>query len=174
MALFSAIRHVIAILLFPGVIVHEAAHVLLCKLFGVRVYDVRYFSIGKRMGYVEHDRSPVPLQDTLIGLGPLLINPLVGFGLGALLLNVTWRHLLQGPIYLIYCWLGLSVATMGAPSFSDVSEARHLAIWGNSAITRIVSSCLMSLALVGAIASVFLLDLVCGVAVFFAPTLIWK
>src|SRR5437762_10128220 len=68
----------IAILTFPGVIVHEAAHQLFCRLFRVAVLDVCYFRVGNPAGYVLHEIPAYPNQQIWIGIGPFLINTLVG------------------------------------------------------------------------------------------------
>ena len=173
-AIYYAVRATVATLLFPGVVVHEAAHVLFCKFFGIRVHEVRFFSIKRAIGYVHRDNGTRPIQNILIGLGPMLVNPLVGFGLGALLVEPGWRHLLQGPGYLVYCWLGVSISAMGAPSFGDVQQARQLVMYSPSAVVRGMSFGLIGIALTCAIGGLFLLDVACGAFVFFAPSLIWK
>lgn len=45
----------ISILTFPGVIVHEIAHQLFCRICGVAVLDVCYFKAGNPAGYVVHE-----------------------------------------------------------------------------------------------------------------------
>ena len=42
----------IAIVTFPGVIVHEAAHLFFCRWFKLEVYDVCFFRVGNPSGYV--------------------------------------------------------------------------------------------------------------------------
>ena len=48
---------VIAIVTFPGVIVHEAGHLFFCKLFELQVYAVCFFRVGNPAGYVVHERT---------------------------------------------------------------------------------------------------------------------
>jgi len=48
---------VIAFLTFPGVIVHEAAHLFFCKLFKLQVYDVCFLRFGNPAGYVIHEKN---------------------------------------------------------------------------------------------------------------------
>lgn len=45
----------ISIVTFPGVIVHEMAHQIFCRLCGVAVFDVCYFRFGNPSGYVVHE-----------------------------------------------------------------------------------------------------------------------
>ena len=46
---------IISILTFPGVIVHEAAHMLFCRMRGVAVLEACFFRFGNPAGYVVHD-----------------------------------------------------------------------------------------------------------------------
>lgn len=56
----------ISALTFPGVILHEWAHKLFCKRLGVKVLEVKYFQIGKKVaGYVVHE-PPYYLQTDIL------------------------------------------------------------------------------------------------------------
>jgi hypothetical protein len=76
-------RAVFYLLVFPGVILHEVAHYLACLLTGTKVFRFAPFSPRRSedgrfvLGYVRHERRPVPIQ-SIIGLAPILLNP---FGL---------------------------------------------------------------------------------------------
>jgi hypothetical protein len=82
-------RVVFYLLVFPGVILHEGAHYLACLLTGTKVLSFAPFSPRRSadgrlvLGYVRHERRPVPIH-TIIGLAPILLNP---FGL---LLVTAW------------------------------------------------------------------------------------
>ena len=67
----------IAIATFPGVIVHEAAHMFFCKLRHVAVLDVCFFRFGNPAGYVVHDYADRFSTSFLICLGPFLVNSLL-------------------------------------------------------------------------------------------------
>ena len=69
----------ISIVTFPGVIVHEAAHMLFCRLRRVAVLDVCFFRTGNPAGYVLHE--PVADFNTqfLICVGPFIVNSLLCF-----------------------------------------------------------------------------------------------
>ena len=60
----------IALLTFPGVIVHEAAHMLFCKLRHVAVLDVCFFRVGNPAGYVVHEPVNRFSTSLLITFGP--------------------------------------------------------------------------------------------------------
>lgn len=42
----------ISILTFPGIIVHEFAHMLFCRIRKVAVFDACYFRVGNPAGFV--------------------------------------------------------------------------------------------------------------------------
>lgn len=64
----------ISILTFLGVIVHEIAHQLFCRICGVAVLDVCYFKAGNPAGYVVHEIPKKPSTNILIGVGPFFVN----------------------------------------------------------------------------------------------------
>ncbi len=65
---------VIAALTFPGVIVHEAAHMLFCRLFGLAVLDVCFMRLGNPAGYVVHEPTERFGAAFLVGIGPFIVN----------------------------------------------------------------------------------------------------
>lgn len=62
----------ITILTFPGVIVHELAHQIFCRICRVAVFDVCYFKFGNPAGYVVHEHPKNAYSQILIGIGPFL------------------------------------------------------------------------------------------------------
>lgn len=70
------------LLVAPGVILHESAHYLACKLTGTRVGRFVPFlprkdaSGATTLGYVEHAPRD-PLTSSVIGLAPVVVNPAV-------------------------------------------------------------------------------------------------
>ena len=46
----------IALATFPGVIVHEAAHMLFCRLRGVAIFKVCFFRVGNPAGHGDDRR----------------------------------------------------------------------------------------------------------------------
>lgn len=69
----------IAILTFPGIIVHEFAHKSFCQRVGVPVYEVCYFRCGNPAGYVKHGPVQRYSQAFLIGVAPFIVNSLLAF-----------------------------------------------------------------------------------------------
>jgi hypothetical protein len=106
----------IALLTFPGVMLHEFAHKLFCDVFKIKVRNVCYFRVGTPSGYVEHEQPTNFKQTFLIDIGPFLINTiasLIIFFFARLIEEnspLTWFFLL---------WLGGSFAVNSFPSTGD-------------------------------------------------------
>jgi hypothetical protein len=111
----------IAIATFPGVIVHEAAHLFFCKLRRVAVFDVCYFRIGNPSGYVIHEAAESFLSAFLIAVGPFIINSFlcVLFCFPALVPLRTFNH--KDPICYFLIWLGVSIGMHAFPSTQDAN-----------------------------------------------------
>ncbi|MHB0885213.1 MAG: DUF3267 domain-containing protein [Bacillota bacterium] len=113
----------IALLTFPGVIVHEIGHEFFCRLTGVLVYDVKYFRVGNPSGYVIHSRPKNFSQQFWITAGPFIVNSVVAvvvalpaalpyFVLGAPMSILHWFLL----------WVGVSVGMHAFPSSGDAQS----------------------------------------------------
>ncbi|HAM70599.1 MAG TPA: hypothetical protein DCM86_03035 [Verrucomicrobiales bacterium] len=157
---------IITWLTFPGVIVHEFGHQVLCRLTGTAVREVCYFRFGNPAGYVLHERPTSIWKQMLIGFGPLMVNSSAGFFLGL----VATRHArdLDHPGVLggILIWLAISVAMHSFPSTGD-AKSLWQALWegGSPVLARIVGTPLVGLIYLGALGSIFWLDLIYGMAV---------
>jgi hypothetical protein len=129
-----------SLLLFPGVLLHEASHFLAARLLGVRTGR---FSLLPRpmpggrlqLGYVETSQSD-PVRDALIGSAPFLVGGLfVAYaGLAPLSLPDVWEPLSQGqlvefwtrlfalparPDFYLWFYLTFAVSSTMLPSPSD-------------------------------------------------------
>jgi hypothetical protein len=112
----------IALLTFPGVIVHEAAHRLFCDLAGVPVYQVRYFRPFRNpAGYVIHAHTDKLGASFLITIGPLIVNTLLCALLtfGAVIPIVLLEDHTVSPVFIVLFWVGLSVGMHAIPSTAD-------------------------------------------------------
>jgi len=153
----------ISLVTFPGVMVHELAHQIFCHLTGTPVHRVCYFRLGNPAGYVIHGRAPGVWQHILIGVGPFIVNSLAGLLLGfaASFLDRGAKGLTAGPVVLY--WLALSI---GMHAFPSTGDARSIwaAVWEKGApiLPRLVGTPLVAIIFVGALGSVFWLDLVYG------------
>ena len=134
------------LLVFLGVVLHEGAHYLACLLTGTGVSRFAPFSPGRRsnggrlmLGYVRHERRAFPIG-AIIGLAPILLNPLGLLFVTALLTPLTFREaatptvgvvvegifasgfLTDTPLLAaIWAYLSLSFALGSVPSREDLS-----------------------------------------------------
>ena len=117
----------VAILTFPGVIVHEAAHMLFCKLRGVAVLDVCFFRVGNPAGYVVHEEIQDFTSAFWVDVGPLVVNSAlcVLFCLPALIPVRIFQQ--EDPLSYFWIWLGMSVGMHAFPSNHDAG-----ALWAQA------------------------------------------
>jgi len=158
---------IITLLTFPGVILHELAHVLFCLWTGTRVLKVRFFRLGNPAGYVIHEHPSSAWKTILIGVGPFFVNTIAGLliALPAFLLrgdgNMTTTVLRVGLI-----WLAFSVAMHSFPSKGDAKG-----IWSTVSdrscpiIAKTVAIPIVGFIYLGALGSMFWLDLAYAAAV---------
>ncbi|NIM04841.1 MAG: DUF3267 domain-containing protein [Armatimonadetes bacterium] len=154
----------IALVTFPGVIVHEIAHQLFCRLCGVAVLDVCYFRFESPAGYVEHEPPRRISQHVLIGIGPFIVNSLLGAFI-ALPSAVAVLQFEAGTVLdYILVWLGVSIAMHAFPSVADAKSIWQ-AIWseGTPTLTRLMVTPVVGLIYLGALGSFLWLDLAYGV-----------
>ncbi len=117
----------VAFVTFPGVIVHEAAHMLFCRLRHVPVLDVCFFRFGNPAGYVIHGEVTNFTSAFLISVGPFLVNSLLClvFCFPAF---VPVRIFGQTDLLSYFMlWLGISI---GMHAFPSTQDARGL--WGQA------------------------------------------
>lgn len=154
----------ISIITFPGVIVHEMAHLFFCRLYGVQVHEVCYFRLGNPAGYVIHGEPAKSWHHLMIGVGPFFVNTLLGFLLALplaldLALPAQWMIPVLG-------WLAISIAMHSFPSSGDAASIWS-ASWskGTPIWMKLLSVPLVGFIYLLAIGSVLWLDLAYGVAV---------
>lgn len=115
----------IALITFPGVIVHEAAHRFFCDVTDTPVYDVAYFRPGQNpAGYVIHGRPKTLRAALLISAGPLVINTLL---CAILTVSVAYELIvldagLHDPVFMALAWLGYSIGMHAFPSRQDAAS----------------------------------------------------
>lgn len=112
----------VSLLTFPGVMLHEWAHMISCRLARVHVYRVRYFRLGSPAGYVEHEMPHSFWHALLISTAPFLVNTIVAF---CIYLALIW--LPYGTLTYILFWLGFSIALHSFPSREDGENLRLVA-----------------------------------------------
>ena len=140
----------IAILTFPGVIIHEAGHRLFCSLAGVRVYKTCYFRLGNPAGYVIHGPVHSYGAGFLICVAPFIVNTAVALLIFSIAVNVS-SNAVAFPLY----WLGISIGMHAFPSSGDADNLwryskavwRHnpLAVLGFPAVILIKIAAVLSI-----------------------------
>ncbi|MCL2104123.1 MAG: metalloprotease family protein [Kiritimatiellaeota bacterium] len=156
----------ISIVTFPGVIVHEAAHLLFCKWRKVPVLDACFFRIGNPAGYVVHAETGNFTTSFLISMGPFIVNSL----LCVLICFPAYAPVkvfgLTHPLSYVLLWFGVSIGMHAFPSMQDASNlwqsAKVAARGGN--LLAIVSFPLVILVYLANFGSVFWLDYFYGLA----------
>jgi hypothetical protein len=112
----------IALLTFPGVIVHEIAHRIFCDIAGVPVYKVCYIRVGNPAGYVVHGQVNNLWSSFLISVGPFLINSILCAVLGfpAYVNTALGTH--THIINTLLIWLSVSIGMHAFPSKADLDN----------------------------------------------------
>ena len=108
-------------LTFPGVIIHEGAHKLFCRLSGLKVIKTVYFRFGNPSGYVIHEAPRNYLQSFFVATGPIIFNSVLSIGLAYAIIWLPTGSYLR----FIFLWLAFSVAAHAFPSEGDLSGASH-------------------------------------------------
>jgi hypothetical protein len=150
-------------LVFPGVVLHEGAHYLACLLTGTKVFRFAPFSPGRSndgrlmLGYVRHERRTFPIG-AIIGLAPILLNPLGVLFISALLTPLTLQEIANPSVEAvvkgifasgfladtpllaaIWVYLSLSFALGSVPSREDLpSLPLMLLVFGGGIVLIIV------------------------------------
>jgi len=156
----------ITLITFPGVIVHELAHQLFCRLYKVPVFQVVYIRIGNPAGYVLHEKPQNKWQSMMISIGPFFVNTILGalIALPAALPVYTFENANIFHYLLIY--LGVSIAMHAFPSTGDAqSILTAIKDPGTKLLTKIVGYPLIGLIYIGSIGRFIWLDLVYGIAI---------
>lgn len=157
----------ISLFTFPGVIVHEIAHQLFCRICRVAVLDVKYFDLGGNpAGYVVHEIPKKLSHQVLIGIGPFFINTIIGalISLSAALPVIKFGTGSILDYFLI--WLGVSIAMHSFPSTGDAKTILDaVKNMDSSLLARILLYPLAGLIYLCSYGSVVWLDLLYGAGI---------
>lgn len=158
---------IISIVTFPGVIIHEVAHMWFCKLRGVAVFDVCFFRLGNPAGYVVHEEIKDFNTAFLVSMGPFIVNSLLCiFICFPAFLPIYIFEAKSIPLYFLL-WLGISIGMHAFPSITDgkamLQNAKKAASSGN--ILAILSFPIVLLIYLANIGRFFWLDYMYGVAI---------
>jgi predicted small integral membrane protein len=153
--------HIISIITFPGVIVHELAHQLFCYLCNIKVYKVKYFQFGNPSGYVVHEGTDHPGKVFITSMGPFFFNTL----LGSLIILPSsiefFAFKVNGNILnLINVWTGFSILMHSFPSTGDAKVMVQQIIKNKKVniFIKILVAPWIALVYIGAVGSVAWLD----------------
>jgi hypothetical protein len=111
-----------AIATFPGIIVHEFAHMLFCKIRGVAVFDACYFRVGNPAGYVIHENTNNFTTTFLVSMGPFIINTLLCLVICLPAYMPVKFFNLDHPLSYALIWLGVSIGMHAIPSNQDANN----------------------------------------------------
>jgi len=165
----------IAILTFPGIVVHEMAHKFFADLAGVPVYEVCYLRAESPQGYVLHDQPNDLKSAFLISYGPIFLNTflcvLITF-IPVMLYSVISSRDYSFVSFVLH-WVGLSIGMHAFPSNQDASsfveqvkrQKGRGVLWG-------ISWILAGILMVANVLRFFWLDAVYAVCV--SRILLWK
>jgi hypothetical protein len=107
----------IALVTFPGIILHEWAHKFFCDRAKVPVYKICYFRLGNPAGYVIHGPVDSYGKAFLIDIAPFLINTAIAV-ISFFIAVIIPLSLIA---YILY-WLGISTAMHSFPSTEDANN----------------------------------------------------
>ncbi|MCX7804282.1 MAG: metalloprotease family protein [Planctomycetota bacterium] len=112
----------VSVATFPGVIVHEAAHMFFCKLRRVAVLDVCFFRLGNPAGYVLHEKIEDFNTAFLVSVGPFLVNSLLCMFICFPVFVPYEAFGISDPLIMLHLWLGVSIGMHAFPSPEDGSS----------------------------------------------------
>lgn len=116
----------IALLTFPGVIVHEIAHRLFCDMAKVPVYEVCYVRVGNPAGYVIHGPVNGLWSAFLIACGPFFINSFLCMLIAFPAVTPVWILHDSGSsmaiVHMFLLWLAISIGMHAFPSGQDLDN----------------------------------------------------
>ena len=113
---------VIALLTFPGVIVHEAAHFIFCKLNRLAIFDVCFFRFGNPAGYVLHEVPNNFRATFFVSMGPFFVNSALCLLFCTAAFVPIWELKIDDPLAYFFYWLGLSIGMHAFPSTHDLKN----------------------------------------------------
>lgn len=123
----------IAMVTFPGVILHEIAHRFFCDINNVPVYEIRYFKLWNRVaGHVVYKPTNNVKHDFLIAIAPLIVNSLfcmlltlsigIRFYFGTDFIFGTGSSVFDNLLEMALIWIGYSIGYNAIPSNQDVAR----------------------------------------------------
>ncbi|WP_309640689.1 metalloprotease family protein [Flavobacterium sp.] len=112
----------ISILTFPGIIVHEFAHMLFCRIRKVAVFDACYFRVGNPAGFVVHENTSNFTSTFLISMGPFFVNTILCLLICLPAYMPIKFFNIEHPLSYFLIWLGVSIGMHAIPSNQDAKN----------------------------------------------------
>ncbi|NNJ29085.1 metalloprotease family protein [Lacrimispora defluvii] len=159
---------IVSVVTFPGVIIHELAHQIFCRLMRVPVYEVKYFQFSNPCGYVLHEATQDPLKTFLISTGPFLINTLIGMIiLSPAAIDLIIFEDYSNSLNLLLGWIGFSTLMHAFPSTGDAKVLVNNILKNKNVnvLVKMIVAPVIGLIYVGAIGSVVWLDAIYAAAI---------
>lgn len=165
---------VISYLTFIGVIVHEWAHKTACRLFGVKVLEVKYFDWSTGGGYVRHEKTNSLTASFAISLAPVVTNLVLAFIVGWVYALLKYWGVESVLVFFVLLYLGVSIGMHAFPSHEDVANISALAKEMKKKKLLVLSRLLEFFFGALRLLSIFWLDLILSAWIFMAPMLIME
>ncbi len=150
----------VALVTFPGIIIHELAHKLCCDLVHVPVHKTCYFRLGNPAGYVLHEAPNSYGKSFLIDAAPFIINTIISIILFLIAIVIP----LGLTAYILF-WLGISIAMHAFPSIGDTDNLWNVSkqAWQRSPLT-VLGFPIVGLLKLAALAKAIWFDLLYAIA----------
>jgi hypothetical protein len=151
---------------FPGVIVHELAHQLFCRLYKVPVFEVVYYRFGNPAGYVMHEKVKNKWHGMMISVGPFIINTLLGALIALPASLPVFKFHTAGLLDWVLIYLGVSIAMHAFPSTGDANSIWQSMKEDDTPLpVKIIGYPVVGLIYLGSLGSFFWLDLAYGIGI---------
>lgn len=157
---------IISLASFPGVIVHELAHQLFCRLYKVPVFKVVYLQTENPVGYVLHETPVNKWHSLMISIGPFIVNTVLGAVIALPAALPVFSFDTATPVDYLLIYLGVSIAMHAFPSTGDgnqiwkIVKEKETPFW-----LKVVGYPIVGLIYLGSIGSFIWLDLLYGIGV---------
>jgi hypothetical protein len=158
---------IITIVTFPGVVAHELAHQLFCRLCGVAVFEVKYFQPANPAGYVIHEPVRNPVHQLWIGIGPFIVNTLLAVIIAFPAAIPVMKFSSGNALDYLLLYLSISIGMHAFPSIGD-AQTMWNTLWHGEDTPKwlkVVTVPVVGIIYAGAMGSFFWLDLFYGIGV---------
>lgn len=157
----------IAALTFPGVIIHEMAHMFFCKLNGIPVLDVCFFQFENPSGYVIHEEAKKFNASFWVSVGPFFINSLLCIVICFPAYLPIEYFGVDNTLSYFLLWLGISI---GMHAFPSTQDAKNLLVYAKKEVSTfnllaMISFPLVLLIYIANLLSIFWFDYLYGFAI---------